>query len=203
MLPLHLLWGNLHRYCISDSSGQILNWNEFVKDYAVTDFDLIYNLASQFILLSLCVADFLFCLLVLPFSASQFIHRDWIHGRQLCTYFPFMRYVNTGVSVLSLTMVTINRLMGITNHKWYPKLYTTVGICSMVAFCWIFTLLMHLPTLIGIWGKFDYDPLLKTCTIIQDDNRFSSKSTLIIMAFVIPSVAIIICYMRIFWVVRR
>lgn len=70
-------------------------------------------------------------------------------------YILSSRYGNTGVS--ELTMVIINELIDIANQKWYPKLYTTVGICSMIAFCWIFALLIHLPTLFEIWGKFDYD----------------------------------------------
>lgn len=62
-----------------------------------------------FFLFSLCIADFLFCLLVLPFSASNFIYRDWIHGDVLCTIFPLMRYGNLGVSLLSIAMISINR----------------------------------------------------------------------------------------------
>lgn len=68
---------------------------------------LHYN-AEQFHC-SLCVADFIFCLLTLPFSSSRFIHGGWIHGDVLCTMFPFMRYGNVGVSLLSIAMITINR----------------------------------------------------------------------------------------------
>lgn len=58
---------------------------------------------------SLCVADLLFCVTVLPFSASRFIHGTWTHGGALCTVVPFMRYGNVGVSLLSIAMITINR----------------------------------------------------------------------------------------------
>lgn len=64
---------------------------------------------NRFLCFSLCIADFLFCLLVLPFSASNFIYRDWIHGDVLCTIFPLMRYGNLGVSLLSIAMISINR----------------------------------------------------------------------------------------------
>ena len=58
---------------------------------------------------SLCVADLLFCVTVLPFSASRFIHGTWTHGGALCTVVPFMRYGNVGVSLLSIAMITVNR----------------------------------------------------------------------------------------------
>ncbi|XP_021951462.1 G-protein coupled receptor moody [Folsomia candida] len=162
----------------------------------------VRNVATAFII-SLCVADFLFCLLVLPFSASNFIHRDWIHGSMLCTLFPLMRYGNLGVSLLSITMITINRYMMITSHKLYSRIYKPVGIGCMIAFCWVFSFLMQLPTLLGVWGKFGYDKRLKTCTIIEGDNKISSKTALFLTAFVIPCTIIVFCYARIFWTVHK
>jgi len=100
-------------------------------------------------------------------------------------------------------MITINRYMMITNNTLYSKVYRPVWIGVMIAFCWIFSFLMQLPTLFGVWGKFGHDPLLKTCTIIEDSNGKTSKTALFIIAFVIPCTIIIFCYARIFWTVRK
>ncbi|CAL8123691.1 unnamed protein product [Orchesella dallaii] len=162
----------------------------------------VRNIAAAFII-SLCVADFLFCLLVLPFSASNFIHRDWVHGDLLCTIFPLMRYGNLGVSLLSIAMISINRYMMITSHTLYTKVYKPLGIGLMIGFCWAFSFLMQLPTLLGVWGRFGYDSRLKTCTIIETENGISSKTALFIIAFVIPCSVIIFCYAKIFWTVRK
>ncbi|CAG7828260.1 unnamed protein product, partial [Allacma fusca] len=112
----------------------------------------IQNIAAAFII-SLCAADFMFCLLVLPFSASRFINGDWIYGKDhfLCTMFPLLRYWNLGVSLLSIAMITINRFIMITNNSFYVKLYKPLWIGFMIAFCWVFSFLMQVPTLLGVW----------------------------------------------------
>lgn len=73
----------------------------------------------------------------------------------------------------------------------------------MIIFCWVFSYGMQLPTLVGAWGTFDYDPKLGTCSIMSDDYGRSSKTTLFITAFVIPCLIIIACYTKIFWVVHK
>lgn len=62
-----------------------------------------------FSFLSLCVADCLFCVLVLPFNALRFIQGTWTHGDFLCRLVPFIQYGNVGVSLLCIAMITINR----------------------------------------------------------------------------------------------
>lgn len=73
----------------------------------------------------------------------------------------------------------------------------------MIIFCWVFSYGMQLPTLVGAWGRFGYDPKLGTCSILSDDHGHSSKTTLFVTAFVIPCCIIIACYTKIFWVVHK
>nr|CAD7585544.1 unnamed protein product [Timema genevievae] len=162
----------------------------------------VRNVAAAFII-SLCVADFIFCIVVLPFSASRFIHGTWIHGTVLCKLVPFMRYGNVGVSLLSIAMITINRFIMITRTSVYSKIYKRVWIGAMIVFCWVFSYSMQMPTLFGVWGKFDFDPNLGSCTITKDTNGHSSKAFLFIVGFVIPCLVIICCYTVIFWVVHK
>ncbi|PSN35490.1 G-protein coupled receptor moody [Blattella germanica] len=161
----------------------------------------VRNVAAAFII-SLCIADFMFCTCVLPFSSSRFIYGTWIHGDFLCQLFPFLRYGNIGVSLLSIAMITINRYIMITHHSLYNRIYKKLWIALMIAFCWVLSFGIQLPTLFGIWGKFGIDKNLGTCTIVDSEGR-SSKKALFIIAFVIPCLVIVICYAMIFWVVHR
>lgn len=162
----------------------------------------VRNVAAAFII-SLCVADLLFCVTVLPFSASRFVHGTWTHGGALCTVVPFMRYGNVGVSLLSIAMITINRYIMIAHYGMYGRVYRTGWIAAMIVFCWIFSYGFQLPTLIGVWGVFGFDPQLGTCSIRPDASGRSSKAALFITAFIVPCVIIIACYARIFWVVHQ
>ncbi|XP_025191881.1 G-protein coupled receptor moody isoform X2 [Melanaphis sacchari] len=67
----------------------------------------IRNVASTFII-SLGAADLLFCITVLPFNASRFLNINWVQYPQLCSIVPFLQYGNIGVSLLFITMITIN-----------------------------------------------------------------------------------------------
>uniref|UniRef100_W8B2I3 G-protein coupled receptor moody n=1 Tax=Ceratitis capitata TaxID=7213 RepID=W8B2I3_CERCA len=162
----------------------------------------VRNVAAVFII-SLCMADLLFCAIVLPFSALRFIEGTWTHGRFLCKIIPFIQYGNIGVSLLCIAMITINRYIMIAHHASYAKIYRKHWIAAMIIFCWMFSYGMQLPTLLGVWGKFDYDQKLETCSIMNDSHGRSSKTTLFITAFLIPAIVIIACYTKIFWVVRQ
>jgi hypothetical protein len=60
-----------------------------------------------------------------------------------------------------------------------------------------------MPTLFKVWGEFGYDPNLCTCSILNDKYGRSSKTTLFVIAFLLPCLIIIGCYARIFWVVHQ
>lgn len=161
----------------------------------------VRNVAAAFII-SLCVADFVFCAVVLPFAISGFITGTWSHGGALCRLIPFMRYGNVGVSLLSIALITINRYIMIAHHGIYNRVYKKVYIALMIVASWLFSYGMQMPTLLGIWGAFGYDPKLGTCSITTDARGRSSKTALFVVAFIVPCVLIVVCYAKIFWVVH-
>ncbi|XP_031830926.1 G-protein coupled receptor moody [Nomia melanderi] len=169
---------------------------------ALCKYPKVRNVAAAFII-SLCVADFVFCLLVLPFDSIRFVNASWAEVRFLCVLVPFLRYGNVGVSLLSVAVITINRYIMIAHHGLYSKVYKKYWIAFMIVFCWIFSYGMQVPTLLGIWGRFDYDSNLETCSIVKDERGRTSKTFLFVMGFVIPCVVIVGCYTKIFWVVHR
>ncbi|XP_052901927.1 G-protein coupled receptor moody isoform X2 [Anopheles moucheti] len=162
----------------------------------------VRNVAAAFII-SLCIADCLFCIIVLPFNALRFIQGTWNHGETLCTLITFMQYGSVGVSLLCITMISINRYIMIAHYSIYPKVYKTSWIIVMIIACWLFSYGFQLPTLFGVWGKFGYNHQLGTCSILPDDEGRSSKTAMFIIAFIIPCIIIVICYSRIFCVVHK
>ncbi|XP_049284937.1 G-protein coupled receptor moody isoform X1 [Anopheles funestus] len=162
----------------------------------------VRNVAAAFII-SLCIADCLFCIIVLPFNAARFIQGTWNHGDTLCTLITFIQYGSVGVSLLCITMISINRYIMIAHYSIYPKVYKTSWIMVMIIACWLFSYGFQLPTLFGVWGKFGYNPQLGTCSILPDDEGRTSKTAMFIIAFIIPCIIIVICYSRIFCVVHK
>lgn len=65
--------------------------------------------ASAAFIMSLSAADLCFCALNLPFAASRFLNGAWLHGETLCCLVAAGRYFNVGISLLSITAITVNR----------------------------------------------------------------------------------------------
>lgn len=161
----------------------------------------LHNATTAFIV-NLSVADLLFCLFNLPLVISTFLHRGWVHGELLCTLFPFFRYSNVAVSLFSVLAITINRYVMIAHPKYYKQIYRCSTITAMILTIWSFSLGILIPTLLGQWGRFGFDPSVGTCTILRVDGK-SPKAFLFATAFGLPCIVIILCYLRIFWIVRR
>ncbi|XP_066974186.1 G-protein coupled receptor moody-like isoform X2 [Macrobrachium rosenbergii] len=162
----------------------------------------VRNVTAAFII-SLCVADFLFCVLVLPWEVSRFLAGRWIWGEGwICTLFPLLRYWNVAVSLLSIAMITINRYIMIAHFSVYKLVYRKVFIALMIAFCWVFAFVMLVPTLLKKWGRFGFDRRLQTCSIIDDNNK-APKQVLFGLGFCVPAIVIVICYSLIFIVIHK
>ena len=41
----------------------------------------------------------------------------------------------------------------IAHHSVYNRIYKKVWIAVMIAFCWVLSFGMQIPTLLGVWGK--------------------------------------------------
>lgn len=73
----------------------------------------------------------------------------------------------------------------------------------MVASTWIFSFGALVATFFEKWGRFGLDPTIGSCSILPDKNNRSPKEFLFVGAFMLPCLAIVICYARIFCIVRE
>ncbi|XP_013793783.1 protein trapped in endoderm-1-like [Limulus polyphemus] len=159
------------------------------------------NATTAFVI-SLCTTDFLFCAINLPLTASRYIHQAWLLGETMCSLFPFFFYGNVGASLLSMTMITINRLILINHYNLYDRIYKKRYVALMIAFSWIFSFSMLTPTLARAWGEFGLNDETFSCTILRR-NGHSPKKFLFIIGFLVPCVVIIVSYSCIFYKVRH
>ena len=83
------------------------------------------------------------------------------------------------------------------------RLYKRRLLILMIALTWLGCFGSLLPTLFGQWGVFGLDEEMGSCSILQDSHHHSPKEFLFVVAFLLPCVAIIVCYARIFFIVRQ
>ncbi|XP_059062827.1 G-protein coupled receptor moody-like [Achroia grisella] len=159
--------------------------------------------ATALFIINLSISDLLFCCFNLPLAGSTFWIEYWIHGRTLCRLFPMVRYALVAVSLFTILAITINRYIMISHPLLYPRLYTKRNLILMVAVIWIFSFGALVATWFEAWGRFSLEPSIGSCTIVPDQHGRSPKKILFIGAFLLPGLAIIICYARIFWIVKK
>lgn len=73
----------------------------------------------------------------------------------------------------------------------------------MIACIWIASIGLLIPTALEKYGRFGLDAKVGSCSIIKDINGRTPKRSLFLSAFLLPCVAIVICYSRIFFIVRK
>lgn len=88
------------------------------------------------------------------------------------------------------------------NEYVVNRLYRKEYLLLMVASTWLCAFGTLVPTWFGKWGRFGLDVNVGSCSILPDDDGYSPKQFLFIVAFIIPCFFIAICYARIFYIVR-
>merc|ERR1712179_480177 len=102
---------------------------------------------------------------------------------------------------MSMVAITVNRYVLIAFHGYYRKIYTYRNIVIMLLAVWTFSFGMISPPLIDIWGTLGLDEATFSCTIKKLNGK-SPKKFLFLVAFLLPSISIILCYSAIFFKVR-
>ncbi|XP_051173930.1 G-protein coupled receptor moody-like [Leptopilina boulardi] len=159
--------------------------------------------ATAVFIMNLSVSDLMFCCFNLPLATSTFWHSAWLHGPLLCRLFPLLRYGLVAVSLFTVLAITINRYVMIGHPRLYPKLYKSKYLTLMVLATWTSGFGALIATWFERWGRFGLDPEIGSCSILPDVNGRSPKEFLFILAFLAPCVAIVVCYARIFYIVRN
>ncbi|XP_043284443.1 probable G-protein coupled receptor 101 [Venturia canescens] len=159
--------------------------------------------ATAVFIMNLSVSDLMFCCFNLPLATSTFWQSSWMHGPLLCRLFPLLRYGLVAVSLFTVLAITINRYVMIGHPRLYPKVYKPKYLVLMVLATWISGFGALIATWFEQWGRFGLDPSIGSCSILPDDRGRSPKEFLFILAFLAPCIAIIVCYARIFYIVRK
>lgn len=73
----------------------------------------------------------------------------------------------------------------------------------MVIVIWVAGFGILLATWFEQWGRFGMDPKIGSCSILPDSKGRNPKVFLFVIAFWTPCLAIVTCYARIFYIVRK
>ncbi|XP_029452831.1 trace amine-associated receptor 5-like [Rhinatrema bivittatum] len=102
---------------------------------SVSHFKILHT-PTNFLLLSLALADLLLGLTVLPFSTVRSVESCWFFGDSFCRLHTFLDTVFCLVSILHLCFISIDRHYAICNPLLYPAKFTVKVACIYIVVGW-------------------------------------------------------------------
>jgi len=160
-------------------------------------------------IISLSISDLVYSGFILPIMAARFHHQETPLGETWCQVYPLIYYGTMGASLLSLTMVTLNRAFMLflpskvdsifTNNKNIKGHKLPINSLIILFLCWLIPILMLLPSFTGTEGKMGLQRHTQSCTILADREGDNPKKLFYAIGFGIPSVTLIVSDIAIFF----
>ncbi|XP_077984654.1 QRFP-like peptide receptor [Glandiceps talaboti] len=153
---------------------------------------------SNRLIINLAATDLLSSVLVIPYSLISIILDDWKFGPVLCGLQCAFNYSFITVSMLTMTMISIDRYIAVTYPLRYNTLMTFRVAHTMIAYTWIQGIVIGTIPIIGSWVL--YNSREFTCALDWSAGN-SGPITYVICAFVIcffiPGMILVFAYSRI------
>ncbi|KAM4593583.1 gastrin-releasing peptide receptor-like [Odontesthes bonariensis] len=94
---------------------------------------------------SLALGDVLLLLTCAPVDASRYLSEEWLFGRVGCKIIPFIQLTSVGVSVFTLTALSVDRYRAIVKPLDLQTSTSTTSIVLRAAFIWVLSLTLAIP----------------------------------------------------------
>lgn len=154
---------------------------------------------SNYLVLSLAVADLMVAVLVMPLSVVHEISRFWFLHSEVCDMWISFDVLCCTASILHLVAIAMDRYWAVTSID-YIRCRSARRILLMILAVWVVALTISIPPLFG-WRDPDNKPEKTGACIISQDKGYTVFST--VGAFYLPMFIMICIYARIYIVARR
>ena len=158
--------------------------------------------------INLTIGDVLVVCVCLPATAGNYINRDWVFGNLLCKVSPFFMGTAVGVSVLSLTLICVNRYIATHKPLQARFLFIRKRVTAMVIAIWVVSISAVIPLLFvnsvttyGVAGVFE----ARVCEERWGSRMIRQLYNLLIFSllFMLPLAIMIVFYTRISLTLRK
>lgn len=153
---------------------------------------------SNYLVLSLAIADLMVACMVMPFGAVYIVSGGWNLGSELCDMWTCADVLCCTASILHLLAIAIDRYWAVTNinyiHNRSPR-----RIVALIVAIWTIAVVISIAPILG-WKDPDYERRLlidKKCLISQD---VIYQVVATFATFYGPLVLILLLYWRIYQV---
>ncbi|XP_047433200.1 neuropeptide FF receptor 1-like [Mugil cephalus] len=101
--------------------------------------------ATRSLLVNLAVCDLAVVCVCMPITLGNQIYTAWVYGDLLCRAVPFTQAVSVSASVLTLTVISVNRYYSVRSPLRARSMFTRRRILATVAVVWTVSSMMCAP----------------------------------------------------------
>ncbi|KAM3917010.1 galanin receptor type 1-like [Leptodactylus fuscus] len=135
--------------------------------------------ATRSLLINLAICDLMVVCVCMPITVGNLIYKAWVYGDFLCRAVPFIQAVSVSASVLSLTVISVNRYYSVHNPLNARSFFTQKKIYGTIVVVWFISSSICLPLIfmnkrdeIDIGPGPGYPLIMSICTEIWPDVKF-------------------------------
>ncbi|XP_072272889.1 QRFP-like peptide receptor [Pyxicephalus adspersus] len=93
--------------------------------------------ATRSLLINLAICDLMVVCVCMPITVGNLIYKAWVYGDFLCRAVPFIQAVSVSASVLSLTVISVNRYYNVHNPLNARSFFTQRKIYGTIVVVWV------------------------------------------------------------------
>ncbi|VDK37801.1 unnamed protein product [Taenia asiatica] len=159
------------------------------------------RIVSNYLILSLAMADLLVAVVVMPLSLVHEVSKVWWLGLSLCDLWICADVLLCTVSTLHLCAIAIERCLAVSSLAYLRRRSATF-VLIMVGICWILATMVSLPARFHAKRQLEIPNVVYEgiCEINMEEG-YTIYSNL--LAFDLPMVFIVLMYARIYFTARR
>ncbi|XP_078520322.1 QRFP-like peptide receptor [Lissotriton helveticus] len=101
--------------------------------------------ATRSLLINLAICDLMVVCVCMPITVGNLIYKAWVYGDFLCRAVPFIQAVSVSASVLSLTVISVNRYYNVHNPLNARSFFTQRKIFWTIVVVWALSSSICMP----------------------------------------------------------
>ncbi|OAD62574.1 Allatostatin-A receptor [Eufriesea mexicana] len=157
---------------------------------------------TNILIINLAVADLLFVIFCIPFTATDFVLPYWPFGNIWCKMVQYLIIVTAYASVYTLVLMSLDRYLAvvhpISSMSWRTENHAIIAIC--IAWAMIFALSTPAFFVHGEDTNDSSSSNLTACRILPEYSWPSFQMTFFLMSYLLP--LMLICYFYVCMLIR-
>ncbi|XP_034293781.1 QRFP-like peptide receptor [Pantherophis guttatus] len=101
--------------------------------------------ATRSLLINLAICDLMVVCICMPVTTGNLIYKAWVYGDLLCRAAPFIQALSVSASILSLTVISLNRYYNVHNPLKARSFFTRRKILYTILVIWVFSSAICMP----------------------------------------------------------